>query len=115
MSGNSVPRATTGPEASANAGSGVLQSVAPQDDTIYQNGQPVAKTLEVEVDLQAREIRFGELYESDRLVLPDECEFQKYNILIQKIAFASRLDTSAPHKGRVLRGVVAEILRYKGQ
>jgi hypothetical protein len=81
-----------------------------QDDAIYQNDQRVARTLEVEVDLEAREICFGELYESDPLLLPDECEYQKHRILIRKVSFASRVDKNAPHKGRVLRGVLAEIL-----
>ncbi len=88
-------------------------AVAPQDDAVYQNEAPVAKTLEVELDLEAGEIRFGELYESDPLLLPDECEYKNYRILIRKVAFATRLDKDAPHKGRVLRGVVAEILGHK--
>jgi hypothetical protein len=73
----------------------------------------VAKTIEAEVDLEAKEIHFGELYESDPLLLPDECEYQKYRILIRKIAFAASLDKNAPHKGRVLRGVIAEILGHR--
>jgi hypothetical protein len=90
-------------------------AVARQDDAIYQNEAPVAKTVEVELDLEAGEIRFGELYESDPLLLPDECEYKNYRILIRKVAFATRLDKDAPHKGRVLRGVVAEILGHKEQ
>jgi hypothetical protein len=97
----------------ALAGSG--PAVARQDDAIYQNEAPVARTFEVEPDLEAGEIRFGELYESDPLLLPDECEYKNYRILIRKVAFATRLDRDAPHKGRVLRGVVAEILGYKEQ
>ncbi len=114
MSSNSVPRPDE-PPARARGGPQVSQAVARQDDAIYQNDQLVAKTLEAEVDPGAKDIRFGELYESDRLLLPDECEYQKYRILVQKISFASRLDRNAPHKGRVLRGVVAEILGYREQ
>jgi hypothetical protein len=85
-------------------------AVEGQDQAIYQNGERVAMTLETEVDLEAKEIRFGELYETDLLLLPDECEYRKYRILIRKVAFATKVDKKAPHKGRVLRGVVAEIL-----
>jgi len=88
---------------------------ARQDGTVYQKEKPVARALEVEVDLKAKEVRFGELYESDWLLLPDECEYQNYRILIRKVAFATRLDKNAPHKRRVLRGVLAEILGYREQ
>jgi len=84
------------------------------EDTIYQGNPPrqVARVLDPEVNWDAREIRFGEIYQSDDLVLPDECEFQKFRIMIQRVEFASRVDKGAPEKGRVLRGVVAEILGY---
>ena len=114
MNSNSVARPngsptgpTEGPQASP--------TTARQDDTLYQNDRPVAKALEPEVDVKAKEIRFAELYASDRLLLPDECEYGKYRILVQKVAFASRLDKNAPHQGRLLRGVIAEILGYREQ
>jgi len=103
MSSNSV----------ANPNALSANAMARQDDAIYQNDERVAKTIEAEVDLEAKEIHFGELYESDPLLLPDECEYQKYRILIRKIAFAASLDKNAPHKGRVLRGVIAEILGHR--
>jgi hypothetical protein len=49
------------------------------------------------------------------LLLPEECEYQKYRLIIQRIEYASRIDKTAPQKGRVLRGVVAEILGYREQ
>lgn len=52
---------------------------------------------------------------SDHLMLLEECEFQKYRIVIQRIAYGSKIDRTAPEKGRVLRGVVAEILGYRAQ
>ena len=105
MSSNSV----------ANPNALSATAMARQDDAIYQDDERVAKTIEAEVDLEAKEIHFGELYESDPLLLPDECEYQKYRILIRKIAFAASLDKNAPHKGRVLRGVIAEILGQREQ
>ena|SRR3974377_1831544 len=99
----------------ANPNALSANAMARQDDAIYQNDERVAKTMEAEVDLEAKEIRFGELYESDPLLLPDECEYQKYRILIRKVAFAASLDKNAPRKGRVLRGVVAEILGHREQ
>lgn len=82
-------------------------------NAIYQDGQVVARVLDPEIDLEAKEIRFGEIYASDRLLLPEECEFQEYRILIQRIAFAAKVDRAAPEKGRVLRGVVADFLGYR--
>jgi len=86
-----------------------------EGDVIYQNGRVVARVAGPQVDREAREIRFAELYNSDELLLPDECEFQKYTIMVQRIAHATKVDKGAPHKGRVLRNVVAEILGYREQ
>lgn len=86
-----------------------------QPDAIYQYNQIVARVLAPEVDLEAKEIRFGEIYNSDSLLLPDESEYQNYKILIQRITFAAKVDAGALHKGRVLRGVVADILGYREQ
>jgi len=91
---------------------------APKDreqDAIYQNNRCVARVLDAEVDTGAKEIRFGEVYNSDELLLPEECEYQKCRILIQRIAYASKVNKDEPHKGRILRGVTAEILGYRTQ
>jgi hypothetical protein len=84
-------------------------------DAIYQDGKIAARVLGADVRWDAREIRFAEINSSDDLMLPEECEFQKYRVMIQRIEYASRMDKSAPEKGRVLRGVVAEILGYREQ
>lgn len=84
-------------------------------DAIYQNGRLVARVLEPEVDTQAKEIRFSEVFNSDDLMLPEECEFQKYRILIERIGYASKVNKEEPHKGRILRGVVAELLGFREQ
>ena len=86
-----------------------------QEDAIYQDGKIVARVVAPEVRSAAREIHFGEVNSSENLNLPEECEFQKYRLMIQRIEYASRIDTRAPEKGRVLRGVVAEILGYREQ
>jgi hypothetical protein len=86
-----------------------------EQDAIYQKGRLVARAAEVDVDLEAKEIRFGEIYNSDYLLIPEECEFQKYRIIIQRIAYATKVDRGAEHKGRVLRGSVADILGYRQQ
>ena len=86
-----------------------------EDDAIYQHGRVVARVADPQVDSEAKEIRFAELSNSDELLLPDECEFQKYTIMVQRIAHATKVDKAAPHKGRVLRDVVAEILGYREQ
>ena len=86
-----------------------------QEDAIYQDGKIVARVVEPEVRSAAREIHFGEIHHSDDLMLPEECDFQKYRLMIQRIEYASRIDKNVPEKGRVLRGVVAEILGYREQ
>jgi hypothetical protein len=103
--------ACTGPVPDSRPGS----ERAREQDAIYQDGQLVARVITPEVDTEAKEIRFEELYNSDNLLLPDECEFQKYIIMIKRIAYASTVEKGALHKGRVLRQVVAEILGYREQ
>jgi hypothetical protein len=83
-----------------------------EEDSIYQQGKRVAKVAGPDVDLEAKEIRFDEILDSDHLVLADECEYQKYRIMVQKVAFATREDHRPEHKGRTLAGCTAEILGY---
>ncbi len=84
-------------------------------DAVYQENRLVARVIDPEVDLEAKQVRFGELFQSDTLMLPEECEFQKYRILVQKSADATKLDRNAPDKGRILRGVSADIVGYNEQ
>ncbi|HEY6272230.1 MAG TPA: hypothetical protein VIX19_09585 [Terriglobales bacterium] len=86
-----------------------------QDDGIYQGGRLVGLVLNPKVDSEAREIRFGVIHNSEELLLPDDCEFRNYRILIQRLDFATREERGAAHKGRVLKGVVAEILGFREQ
>lgn len=86
-----------------------------EDDAIYQNGRVVGRALDARVDDEAREIHFGEIFGSDELLLPEDCEFRTYRILIQHVGFAAREDRGAAHKGRVLREAVAEILGFREQ
>jgi hypothetical protein len=86
-----------------------------EQDAIYQGGQVVGRVIDARIDAESREIRFGEIYNSDELLLPDDCEFREYRILIQRMDFAAREERGAAHKGRVLRGVTAEILGFREQ
>src|SRR5579859_7352666 len=86
-----------------------------EQDAIYQGNRLVARVLDADVDLDAKEIRIGEVFNSDELMIPDECEFQRYRILIQRIAYATKVDKAERHKGRILRGVIADILGYREQ
>ena len=86
-----------------------------EEDAIYQDGKIVARAVGPEVRQADREIHFTEVNDSELLMLPEECEFQKYRLMIKRIEYASRIDKNAPKKGRVLRGVVAEILGYREQ
>ena len=103
----------TKPLESAKAPAG--RTMKYEEDAIYQDGKVVARVLGAEVRSNSSEIHFDEINESDRLLLPEECEFQKYRLIIQRIEYASRIDKQAPQKGRVLRGAVAEILGYREQ
>jgi hypothetical protein len=85
------------------------------ENAIYQGGLIVARVLGAEVRSNSSEIFFEEINTSDGLLLPEECEFQKYRVLIQKIEYATRVDKDSPEKGRVLRGATAEILGYREQ
>ena len=91
------------------------RAVKYEEDAIYQDGKVVARVVEPEVHSNNREIHFTEINDSDLLMLPEECEFQKYRLIVKRIEYASRIDKNAPEKGRVLRGVVAEILGYREQ
>jgi len=107
-------------ESEARAGAASTQpgsraSLSREQDAIYQNGKLVGRVVEPEVDLEAKEVRFGEIYDSDHLLIPEECEFQKYRIIIQRIVYASRVDKHPDRQGRVLRGCVADILGYREQ
>ena len=84
-------------------------------NAIYQDNRLVAQVVDPQIDIEAKNIQFGELFQSDNLMLPDECEFQKYKILVQKIADATKQDRKAPEKGKILRGVSADIVGYNEQ
>ena len=88
---------------------------ARRDNALYQRDYPVAEVVGARIDGQAREIHFDELYKSDELLIPEDCEFREYRILIQSVGYASRQEAGAAHKGRVLKGVRAEILGYREQ
>ncbi|PYV35480.1 MAG: hypothetical protein DMG22_02220 [Acidobacteria bacterium] len=92
---------------------GKAGALAREPDGIYQKATLVARASGVDVDLVAKEVRIDEVYQSDALMIPEECEFQNYRIMVQRIAFASKIDKAAPDKGRVLRGVTADILGYR--
>jgi hypothetical protein len=83
-----------------------------QADALYQRGRIVGRTFEPEIDLEAKEIRFGEIANSDDLMIPEECEFQSYRILIQRISYATKIQRGEEHKGRVLRGVICDLLGF---
>ena len=86
-----------------------------EQDAIYQNGKLVGRVVKAEVDPEGKEILFEEIRNSDRLVLAEECEFQKYRIMIQKVAFATKLDQRPGCEGRTLAGCTADILGYREQ
>lgn len=103
------------------SGAGAASVKAPglrDPDAIYQrdprgSDQVVGRVNDVEIDEEGKEVRFGEIYQSEDLLLPDECEFRQYVVIVRRITYATKSSKEAPEKGRVLRGVVAEILRHR--
>jgi len=71
----------------------------------------VARVVEPEIDEAGKEVRFGQITSSDDLLLPDECEFQKYVLIVRRIAHATKEKTAK--RERTLQGVVAEIVGYR--
>lgn len=90
-------------------------SKAREQDAIYQRGKLVGRVVDPEVDLEGKQIMFGEILGSDHLMIPEECEFRKFRIMIQKVAFATKIDKRPGHSGRTLGGCVADILGYREQ
>lgn len=82
----------------------------PEDDAIYQKDAVVGRAQGVEVEREPGKIHFAEIHNSDTLMLPDECEFRGYKILIKKIGYATYIDRQSHDKGRILQDVVAKIL-----
>ena len=97
----------------ANAPAARAAAPSREADAIYQNEQIVGRVVSAEVDLDAKEIRFDEITNTELLLLPDECEYQQYKILIQRVAYATSAHPASGQKGRILRGAIADILGYR--
>jgi len=98
-----------------NGGTGAAGTAKREDDAIYQKDRDgrqrrVARVADVHVDEAGKEILFGEISESDDLLLPEPCAYQKWTIVVRKIAHATAHDKANPQRGRVLKGVTAEIV-----
>ncbi len=86
-----------------------------EQDGIYQNDRRVARVIDAEVASHAKQSHFDEVSDSEMLLLPDECDYREYRILVKGVEYASKVNKEEPHKGRILRGVTAEILGYREQ
>ena len=84
-------------------------------DAIYQNGEVVGRVIGAEVDEAGKKIRFQEIHHSDWLLLPDECEYQKYRVQLQDVEYATREGAEAAQKGRILRNLTGDILGFSEQ
>jgi len=82
-------------------------------DVIYQKGRFGGRVVGYQIDDVDKEVRFDEITNTDELLLPDEFEFQRYILIVRKVAYATKVARESPHKGRILRGVVAEIVSYR--
>jgi hypothetical protein len=84
-----------------------------EPDSLYQKGKFAGRAIGVEVDEVGKEVRFDRIENTDDLLLPDDFEFQKFNLIVRKVAYATKVAAESPQKGRILRGVVAEIVSYR--
>lgn len=87
------------------------------EDAIYQwsnfHGERlVARVVGPEINEEGKEVNFVEIVNSDLLLLPDECHFQKYRLEIDTVRDAIKADRSDREKGRILREVHAKIIGY---
>lgn len=86
-----------------------------QEDAIYQKNRVVARVLGPEINLEAKQIHFTEINNSDELLLPDECEFRQHRIVVRKIGYATKVERHSLENGRILQDVKAEILGNRQQ
>jgi len=100
--GSEVPAAPS-PRAEAAAG--------PDPNGLYQKGRLVARVKDPRIDEAGKEVRFTEIYESNSLLLADECEFRHLVLLVRRIAAATKENN--PSRSRTLQGVVAKITGYR--
>lgn len=84
-------------------------------DAIYQHNRIVAQTEGGEVSTDGKSIFFHEIYRSENLLLPDECEFREYRIVIKKIGYATKVEGHSLEKGRILQSVSAEVVGLRQQ
>jgi len=84
-----------------------------EPDALYQKGKFAGRAVSYETDEVGNEVRFDLIENTDDLLLPDEFEFQKYILLVRKVASATKVAHESPQKGRILQGVVAEIVGYR--
>ncbi len=86
-----------------------------EENALYQQGKVVGRVVDPEIDEANRKIRFKEINGSDTLLIPDECEYQKYRIVIDKVASATKEGAEALQKGRILREIEADITSFGEQ
>jgi hypothetical protein len=99
--------------ASGASGQPTSKSAGREPDAIYQAGKVVGRVIDPEIDPEAKEIHFGEIYESDWLLLPEECEYLQYRIVIQNVRDATKVSADSRQRGRILRGCIADIVGYR--
>jgi len=84
-----------------------------EPEALHQKGRFAGRAVGYEIDEVGKEVRFNEIENTDLLSLPDECEFQKFILIVRKVAYATKVARESPLKGRILKGVVAEIVGYR--
>ena len=91
-----------------------------EQDGVYQwsfhhGDRLVARVVKPQIDESSKRVTFVEITHSDLLLLPDECQFQKFKLEIDAVGDAIKVDKIEPEKGRILREVTAHITGYVEQ
>jgi hypothetical protein len=81
-----------------------------EKESLYQNKQIVARIVGASVKEGEGQIHFEEIYESERLDLGSEFEFQKYRLRFRSAETLTMVDSAAPQKGRIITEAVCEII-----
>ena len=84
-----------------------------EPEALYQKNKFAGRAVGYEIDEVGKEVRFNEIHNTDDLLLPEECEFQKFVLIVRKVAYATKVARESPQQGRILKGVVAETVGYR--
>lgn len=79
-----------------------------ENDAIYQNGRIVGRIMGDAVNDDI--ISFSEIYQCNEFDFNSEFEFRKWRLRLDRIDEMIMNDSSASHKGKIMRGISCKIV-----